>query len=262
MLRPSGGHGEVVAVFRLEGGLLGRVVEQVGAIDVAGRIGVVGQAPDIALVLRGERRQRRRDVVELRLLVGEIVRHRQDEAVLGELRLFGRLQCDDVIGAGLADHLDDLLVVELRIVDVDDIDLHAVLRLEAGHQLGHRVGVEAGDGRPGDRHAVGVIARLCRGDPDGGNECGRRDRPGNQYLLHSQILPFHRPARPRPVRMPQIRDASCGVVSASSAPASRSRKAAVSRSTGIPSRSRSASMVHSLSPGAIVSGPAPRTAPR
>ena len=119
MLRPGGGHGEVVAVFRLEGGLLGWIVEQVGAIDVAGRIGVVGQAPDIALVLRGERRQRRRDVVDhdldvlehrRALRVGEDARQRRGRRLVEHERRV-------VVDANLAFRHDlrvGLIVVRLR----------------------------------------------------------------------------------------------------------------------------------------------------
>ena len=103
-------HAKRLAEFRLVGRLQLRIVEYVRAVVERELIAVVEHAPALALV-QGDRLVERVIVVEVGLVhvFGDVVVDRHDDAAVGEGGDPGRLDVEDVVGAGIGDVLGDRL---------------------------------------------------------------------------------------------------------------------------------------------------------
>ncbi len=148
------------------------------------------------------------DVLKLDLVGvagGDVVVEGEEIAAVGELGLPAHVVGDDVVGAGLADHLDDLLLVQLGEVNVNDLNVVACFGFELLGYLFSPVGVEAGDGGPGDGHRLFLSGRRfflggflfrrffgcwrCRRRL--WHDTGSQHGDGDQYDKQSQKILFH-----------------------------------------------------------------------
>ena len=128
-------HFQRLAELGLVGLLQLRILEDVLAIVEGEHVAVVEEAPDLALVGR-QRLVERVVVLEVRLVhvLGDVVVERRDHAAIGERRRPGRLDVEDVVGAGAGDVLGDRLRILVGMRQLDDV------RLDAGELLPDRAG--------------------------------------------------------------------------------------------------------------------------
>ncbi len=123
---PGPRHLEVLIELRLVGGLELLVAEDVLAVVEREDIAVVEDAPALALVGR-HRLVERMVVLQVRLVhvLVDIVVDRRDHAAIGERGNPGRLDLEDVVGAGLRDVLGDRLRVLVGMRELDDAEVGA-----------------------------------------------------------------------------------------------------------------------------------------
>ena len=116
--------------FRLVSRLQLRIVEYVLAIVKSELIAVVEHAPLLAFVHR-DRLVQRVVVVQVGLVhvLGDIVVDRHDDAAIRERRDPGRLDVENVVGAGASDVFGDRLGILVGVGELHDVEIDAGQRL-------------------------------------------------------------------------------------------------------------------------------------
>ena len=130
---PCGRDAERLAKFGLICGFQLGIVKNVLAIIESELVAVIEHAPALALV-HGDRFVERMVVVEVRLVhvFVDIVVDRQNDAAVGEGGYPGRLDVENVVGAGIGDVLGDRLGVLVGMRKFDDVEVDSGQRLPKG----------------------------------------------------------------------------------------------------------------------------------